>query len=227
MLPAHILSTEFAHTPSRRDVVEKYSRHNVLGCDTLRWAYHVVLQRNNGHPDLSRAAGVIDGVVIGPLLRRTCLLAGRVNPTQAQSNMCGAIRRAITCSREGAGMRQLSAVGMGWLHRAAGLWAGPVRCLHVSRPLPGPRSGQHGPPTGTDLADPPPVGMLIAVAAAYIPRGPGGGPDATRAAQGTLPARPPRQSARFATPVGPLMSAGALMLRRDRNEPCPISGNRI
>ena len=32
----------------------------------------------------------------------------------------------------------------------------------------------------------PPLGMLIAVAAAYILRGPGGGPEGTRAAQGTL-----------------------------------------
>ncbi|MDT5134112.1 MAG: aquaporin [Mycobacterium sp.] len=36
----------------------------------------------------------------------------------------------------------------------------------------------------------PPLGMLIAVAAAYILRGPGGGPDGTRAAQGTLPDTP-------------------------------------
>jgi aquaporin Z len=33
----------------------------------------------------------------------------------------------------------------------------------------------------------PPVGMLVAVVAAQILRGPGGGRDGTRAAQGTLP----------------------------------------
>jgi hypothetical protein len=37
----------------------------------------------------------------------------------------------------------------------------------------------------------PPLGMLVAVAAAYILRGPGGGPHGIRAAQGNLPGTAP------------------------------------
>ena len=86
---------------------------------------------------------------------------------------------------------QLSAVGVGGYIALAGLWASPVSgaSMNPARSL-GPALAS------TDLQQvwiylsAPPLGMVIAVAIAYILRGPGGGPDATRAAQGTLVSTP-------------------------------------
>ena len=52
----------------------------------------IVLQRYNDHAVVNRETAVIDSVVFGPLKRRTCLLADRINPTQAQSNVCAILR---------------------------------------------------------------------------------------------------------------------------------------
>ena len=83
----------------------------------------------------------------------------------------------------------LSAVGVGGYIAQAGLWAGPVSgaSMNPARSL-GPAL------VGADLHDlwiyvtAPTAGALVAVAAAYILRGPGGGPGGSRAAQGTLQA---------------------------------------
>jgi aquaporin Z len=81
----------------------------------------------------------------------------------------------------------LSAVGVGAYIVLAGLWASPVSgaSMNPARSL------------GPDIANGnfhdswiylagPSLGALLAVAAAYILRGPGGGPAGTKAAQGTL-----------------------------------------
>jgi len=80
----------------------------------------------------------------------------------------------------------LSAVGVGAYIAVAGLWASPVSGASMNP------ARSFGPAiAGTDLHDQwiyltaPLAGMLLAVAAANILRGPGGDPTATRAAQGT------------------------------------------
>jgi len=82
----------------------------------------------------------------------------------------------------------LSAVGVGSYIALAGLWASPVSgaSMNPARSL-GPAL------VSGDLRHvwiylvAPTLGMLIAVAAAQILRGPGGGPSGRRAAEGTLP----------------------------------------
>jgi len=86
----------------------------------------------------------------------------------------------------------LSAVGVGAYIALAGLWASPVSgaSMNPARSL-GPALA------GADLRQlwiyltAPPLGMLVAVAAAYILRGPGGGAHGIRAAQGNLPGTAP------------------------------------
>jgi Major intrinsic protein len=83
--------------------------------------------------------------------------------------------------------------GVGAYIALAGLWASPVSVasMNPARSL-GPALA------GADLHQlwiyltAPPLGMLVAVAAAYILRGPGGGPHGIRAAQGKLPGTAPR-----------------------------------
>jgi aquaporin Z len=69
----------------------------------------------------------------------------------------------------------------------AGLWASPVSgaSMNPARSL-GPALASGDPHQLWIYLSAPPLGMLIAVAAAQVLRGPGGGPDGTRAAQGTL-----------------------------------------
>lgn len=82
----------------------------------------------------------------------------------------------------------LSAVGVGAYVALAGLWASPVSgaSMNPARSL-GPAIA------GADFHDlwiylcAPAFGMLIAVGAAFVLRGPGGDPDGRRAADGTLP----------------------------------------
>ncbi len=90
----------------------------------------------------------------------------------------------------------LSAVGVGAYITLAGLWASPVTgaAMNPARSLgPALLGGEHH-----DLwiyLTAPFVGAVFAVAGAYVLRGPGGGPDGSRAAQGTHhppPARHPR-----------------------------------
>ncbi|MDP9115695.1 MAG: aquaporin [Actinomycetota bacterium] len=80
----------------------------------------------------------------------------------------------------------LSAVGVGAYIALAGLWASPVSGASMNP------ARSFGPAAvAAQLHDlwiyllAPPVGMLLAVGAAYILRGPGGDPAATRAAQGS------------------------------------------
>jgi aquaporin Z len=82
----------------------------------------------------------------------------------------------------------LSAFGVAAYIALAGLWSSPVSgaSMNPARSL--------GPALiSPDLHDlwiyltAPPLGALAAVAASYIPRGPGGDPGGTRAARGTLP----------------------------------------
>src|SRR5271166_6318024 len=98
----------------------------------------------------------------------------------------------------------MSAVGVGGYIALAGLWASPVSgaSMNPARSL--------GPALASvDLVQvwiyltAPPVGMLVAVAAAYILRGPGGGPDGTRAAQGDLPDTPTAAADAFPIQRGP------------------------
>jgi aquaporin Z len=81
----------------------------------------------------------------------------------------------------------LSAIGVGAYIALAGLWASPVSgaSMNPARSL-GPALASGDPHQLWIYLSAPPLGMLIAVAAAQILRGPGGGPDGTRAAQGTL-----------------------------------------
>ncbi|HWG28471.1 MIP/aquaporin family protein [Actinospica sp.] len=84
----------------------------------------------------------------------------------------------------------LSAVGVGAYIAQAGLWAGPVSgaSMNPARSLGPALVSAHWHDFWIYLTAPT-VGALVAVAAAYILRGPGGGPSGSRAAQGTL--RPP------------------------------------
>jgi aquaporin Z len=81
----------------------------------------------------------------------------------------------------------LSAIGVGAYIALAGLWASPVSgaSMNPARSL-GPALASADPDRLWIYLSAPPLGMLIAVAAAQILRGPGGGPDGTRAAQGSL-----------------------------------------
>ena len=81
----------------------------------------------------------------------------------------------------------LSAVGVGAYIALAGLWASPVSgaSMNPARSL-GPALASGDLHQLWIYLTAPPVGMLIAVAAAHILRGPGGGPHGTRAAQGNL-----------------------------------------
>ncbi len=81
---------------------------------------------------------------------------------------------------------QAAAVGVGAYIAVAGLWASPVSgaSMNPARSLGPAVAGGHLHDLWIYLTAPP-IGMLLAVGAAYILRGPGGDPDATRAAQGT------------------------------------------
>ncbi|HET6210284.1 MAG TPA: aquaporin [Jatrophihabitans sp.] len=89
----------------------------------------------------------------------------------------------------------LAALGVGGYIALAGLWASPVSgaSMNPDRSL-GPdlvRGDLHG--IWPYLAGPL-LGALLAVAFAYVLRGPGGGPLATRAAQGRLLLGPPKDT---------------------------------
>jgi aquaporin Z len=97
----------------------------------------------------------------------------------------------------------LSAIGVGAYIALAGLWASPVSgaSMNPARSL--------GPALiGADFHDlwiyltAPLLGAVTAVGAAYILRGPGGGPSGTRAAQGTLQQPTPGHDR------GPIRAAG-------------------
>lgn len=82
----------------------------------------------------------------------------------------------------------LSAVGVGGYIALAGLWASPVSgaSMNPARSL-GPALASGNLHQLWIYLAAPAIGMLVAVAAAYILRGPGGGPVGTRSAQGALP----------------------------------------
>jgi aquaporin Z len=81
----------------------------------------------------------------------------------------------------------LSAIGVGAYIALAGLWASPVSgaSMNPVRSLGPAIVGWHVDHLWIYLAAPF-AGALIAVAAAYVLRGPGGDPDASKAAQGSL-----------------------------------------
>lgn len=81
----------------------------------------------------------------------------------------------------------LSAVGVGAYIALAGLWAGPVSgaSMNPARSLGPAIASAHFADLWIYLSAPL-IGALIAVAAAFVLRGPGGGPASIRAAQGTL-----------------------------------------
>lgn len=81
----------------------------------------------------------------------------------------------------------LAAVGVGAYIALAGLWAGPVSgaSMNPARSLAPDLLSAHLHDAWIYLAGPA-AGTLLAVAAAYVLRGPGGGPTGSRAAQGTL-----------------------------------------
>jgi aquaporin Z len=85
----------------------------------------------------------------------------------------------------------LSALGVGGYIALAGLWASPVSgaSMNPARSA-GPAVASADVHQLWIYLTAPPIGMLIAVAAAQILRGPGGGPAGTRAAQGSLPDTP-------------------------------------
>jgi aquaporin Z len=101
---------------------------------------------------------------------------------------------------------QLSAVGVGGYIALAGLWASPVSgaSMNPARSL-GPALASAELPQVWIYLTAPPLGMLLAVGAAYILRGTGGDPDAIRAAQGALPNTPTAA----AHAIGPDQVAGA------------------
>lgn len=90
----------------------------------------------------------------------------------------------------------LSAVGVGAYIAVAGLWASPVSgaSMNPARSL-GPAVVDWHLQSLWIYLTAPVIGCLIAVAAAYILRGPGGGPAGSRAAQGTLQPPDVRDSA--------------------------------
>lgn len=101
---------------------------------------------------------------------------------------CGLVSTILGTASSAQNVGPLSAVGVGAYIGLAGLWASPVSgaSMNPARSL--------GPALASgDLHDvwiyltAPPLGMLLAVAAAQILRGPGGDPDGRRAATGTLP----------------------------------------
>jgi aquaporin Z len=99
----------------------------------------------------------------------------------------GLVSTVLGTSSSAQNLGPLSAVGVGAYIALAGLWASPVSgaSMNPARSL-GPAL------VATDLHDlwiyltAPAIGALFAVAAAYVLRGPGGGPSGSRAAQGTL-----------------------------------------
>lgn len=101
---------------------------------------------------------------------------------------CGLVSTILGTASSAQNVGPLSAVGVGAYIALAGLWASPVSgaSMNPARSL-GPAVA------GGDLhqlwiyLSAPPLGMLIAVAAAQILRGPGGGLGGRRAAEGTLP----------------------------------------
>jgi aquaporin Z len=99
----------------------------------------------------------------------------------------GLVSTVLGTSSSAQNLGALSAVGVGAYIALAGLWASPVSgaSMNPVRSL--------GPAViGDDMHDvwiyltAPLLGALLAVGAAYILRGPGGGPGGSRAAQGTL-----------------------------------------
>ena len=103
----------------------------------------------------------------------------------------GLVSTILGTSSTAQNIGSLSAIGVGGYIALAGLWASPVSgaSMNPMRSLgPAVVSGHTG-VVWIYLAAPT-VGALVAVGFAWILRGPGGGPDGSRAAQGSL--TPPR-----------------------------------
>jgi aquaporin Z len=102
---------------------------------------------------------------------------------------CGLVSTILGTASSAQNVGALSAVGVGAYIGLAGLWASPVSgaSMNPARSL-GPALASGDLHYLWVYLVAPPLGMLIAVAAAHILRGPGGGPGGRRAAGGTLPA---------------------------------------
>jgi aquaporin Z len=100
----------------------------------------------------------------------------------------GLVRAILGTASRARNVGPLSAVGVGAYIALAGLWASPVSgaSMNPARSL-GPALASADLRQLWIYLTAPPLGMLVAVAAAYILRGPGGGPHGIRAAQGNLP----------------------------------------
>jgi aquaporin Z len=100
----------------------------------------------------------------------------------------GLVRAILGTASRAQNVGPLSAVGVGAYIALAGLWASPVSgaSMNPARSL-GPALASADLRQLWIYLTAPPLGMLVAVAAAYILRGPGGGPHGIRAAQGNLP----------------------------------------
>ncbi len=101
---------------------------------------------------------------------------------------CGLVSTILGTASSAQNVGALSAVGVGAYIALAGLWASPVSgaSMNPARSL-GPALGSGHLANLWIYVCAPTLGMLIAVAAAHILRGPGGGPGGRRAADGTLP----------------------------------------
>jgi aquaporin Z len=145
----------------------------VLACEVLRTTFGPHLDFGASHPGAGFSSG--QALVVEALL--TLGLVSTILGTASTAQNIGT----------------LSAFGVGGYIILAGLWASPVSgaSMNPARSL-GPAivSGNV-----TDLwiyLAGPTLGALAAVGAAWILRGPGGGPSGTKAAQGTLGADTPR-----------------------------------
>lgn len=105
---------------------------------------------------------------------------------------CGLVSTILGTASTAQNVGPLSAVGVGAYIALAGLWASPVSgaSMNPARSL-GPALASGDLHQLWIYLTAPTLGMLIAVAAAQILRGPGGGPSGTRAAQGNLTATSP------------------------------------
>lgn len=101
---------------------------------------------------------------------------------------CGLVSTILGTASTAQNVGALSAVGVGAYIGLAGLWASPVSgaSMNPARSL-GPALASGDLHHLWIYLSAPPLGMLIAVAAADVLRGPGGGPGGRRAADGTLP----------------------------------------
>ncbi len=137
---------------------------------------------------------------------------------------CGLVTTILGTASGAQNVGPLSAIAVAGYISLAGLWAGPVTgaSMNPARSL-GPQIvGAEYAHLWVYLAGPT-IGMLVAVAFAYVLRGPGGDPTAVRAAQGTLSAYLSVRPSRRQTPL-PESSAGDPTTPDGRGDPATPDG---